>query len=64
MYEGAVSSMRISCGEIGEFPVTIGLSPYLFVLIMDELTAHIQKKAPWCMLFADDIVFVGNQEMA
>ena len=27
---------------------------------MNELTAHIQKEIPWCMLFADDMVLVGE----
>ena len=58
--------MRTTCGETREFPMTIGLhqgsalSPYLFALIMDELTAHIQEKVPWCMLFADDTVLVDE----
>ena len=33
---------------------------YLYVLIMDELTTHIQEEAPWCMLFVDDIVMVDE----
>ena len=49
MYEGAMTSVRTTCGETGEFLVTIvldhgsALSPYIFALIMDELTAHIQE---------------------
>ncbi|KAK9083623.1 hypothetical protein Scep_030094 [Stephania cephalantha] len=47
-------------GDIGS--CTIGLhqgsvlSPYLFTLVMDELTRHIQNDISWCMLFVDDIV--------
>ena len=52
MYDGAITSVRTTCGETGEFLLTIGLhqgsalSPYLFALIMDELTAHIQEEVP------------------
>ena len=59
-------SVRTTCGETREFPVTIGLhqgssiSPYLFALIMDELTAHFQEEVPWCILFVDDIVLVDE----
>ena len=64
MYEGAVKSVKTICGEIGEFSMTVylhqgsSLSPYLFSLIMDELTTHIQEEVSWCMLFADNIVLV------
>ena len=33
---------------------------YLFALIMDELTAHIQEEVPWLMLFADNIVLMAE----
>ena len=56
-----------TCGDItSDFSITIGLhqgsslSPFLFVIVMDELTRAIQDEIPWCMLFADDIVLVDE----
>ena len=66
MYKGARTSVRVICGETSEFLVTMGLHrwlpfiPYLFMLIIDEIIAHIQEELRWCMLFANDIVLVDG----
>ncbi|KAL5195329.1 putative serine/threonine-protein kinase [Glycine soja] len=66
MYDRVSTSVRTQSGESDDFPITIGLhqgstlSPYLFTLILDVLTEQIQEIAPRCMLFADDIVLLGE----
>ena len=68
MYEGAATYVRTQGGATEEFPITIGLhqgsalSPYLFNLVLDVLTEHIQEAVPRCLLFADDIVLVGDSK--
>ena len=53
MHDGAWLQLR-------EIPITVGLhqeptlSPYFFILVMDEVTKHIRDDAPWCMWFAND----------
>jgi hypothetical protein len=66
MYDNVVTSVQISDGDTNDFPINIGLhqgstlSPYLFVLVMDEVTRDIQGGIPWCMLFADDVILVDE----
>lgn len=66
MYEGVMTIIRSPARETNEFLITVGLhkgstlSPYLFALVMDELTRNIQDDVPWCMLFVDDIVLVDE----
>jgi hypothetical protein len=66
MYDNVVTSVRISDGDTNDFSINIGLykesapSPYLFALVMDEVTSDIQGGIPWCMLFTDDAVLVDE----
>lgn len=36
------------------------LSLYLFVLVIDDFTRHIQNKASWCILFADYSILIDD----
>ncbi|GJY92834.1 retrovirus-related pol polyprotein LINE-1 [Tanacetum coccineum] len=38
----------------------VPITPYLFALILDELSRGIQEDIPWCLIFADDIVLVSD----
>ena len=66
MYDKVVTSVRTTDGDTNVFPINIGLhqgsalSPYLFALVIDEVTRDIQGDIPWCMLFADDVVLVDE----
>ncbi|GKA21638.1 retrovirus-related pol polyprotein LINE-1 [Tanacetum coccineum] len=66
MYEGVKTRVRTTMGSTEFFQVEVGLhqgsaiSPYLFTLILDELSWGIQESIPWCMIFADDIVLIAE----
>ncbi|XP_070035289.1 secreted RxLR effector protein 78-like [Nicotiana tomentosiformis] len=66
MYDGAKSRVRTVGGDSEQFPIVMGLhqgsalSPFLFTLVIDALTHHIQREVPWCMLFVDDIVLIDE----
>ena len=66
MYDGVVANVRTCGGITSDFSITIGLhqgstlSPFLFVIVMDELTRAFQDEIPWCMLFVDDIILINE----
>ena len=66
MYDRAIIIVKTTIEETSEFPITVGLhqgsalSPYLFALVMDELTKHIQDDILWYMLFTNDIVLIDE----
>ena len=37
-----------------------GLSPFIFTVIMEEISKSIWETIPWCMIFADNIVLVAD----
>ena len=55
-----------TCGLTNEFLITIEvyqgstLSPFLIAIVMDEITKSIHEDIPWCMLFTNDIVLIGE----
>ena len=67
MYDRIQTHVQCSVGEMEKFPVKVGLhqgsalSPYLFNLIMDVISAEVRDEAPLSMLFADDIVLSNSQ---
>lgn len=69
MYQDVVTNVRTCGGDTSDFPIKIGLhqgsalSPYIFALVMNEVTRDIQEDIPWCMLFADDVVLVDESRI-
>ena len=63
---GGRTSVRTLEGITNDFFIGMGrhqgsaLSPFLFTLFVDELTKGTQDELPWCLLFADDIVFIDE----
>jgi hypothetical protein len=59
-----VTSVRISDRDTSDFLINIGLhqgstlSPYLFALVMDDITRDIRGDIRWCMLFVVDMVLI------
>ncbi|KAK3548010.1 hypothetical protein QTP70_002315 [Hemibagrus guttatus] len=66
MYERSRTVVRCAVGQTEEFKVEVGLhqgsalSPFLFAIVMDQLSEEVRQEFPWTMMFADDIVICSE----
>ncbi|KAK3542168.1 hypothetical protein QTP86_016423 [Hemibagrus guttatus] len=66
MYERSRTVVRCAVGQTEEFKVEVGLhqgsalSPFLFAMVMDQLSEKVRQESPWTMMFADDIVICSE----
>ncbi|KAK3535590.1 hypothetical protein QTP70_017123 [Hemibagrus guttatus] len=66
MYERSRIVVRCVVGQTEEFNVEVGLhqgsalSPFLFAIVMDQLSEEVRQESPWTMMFADDIVICSE----
>ncbi|KAK3574509.1 hypothetical protein QTP86_008554 [Hemibagrus guttatus] len=62
MYERSRTVVRCAVGQTEEFKVEVelhqgsALSPFLFAIMMDQLSEEVRQESPWTIMFADDIV--------
>jgi len=65
-YEGAKTKIRVGSGLFEEFFVKVGvhqgsaLSPFLFAMVVDEVTENARKGWMKEFLYADDMVLMGE----
>ncbi|KAK3530557.1 hypothetical protein QTP86_027924 [Hemibagrus guttatus] len=68
MYKRSRTLVRRAVGQTEEFKVEVGLhqgsalSPFLFAIVMDQLSEEVRQEFPWTMMFADDIVIIVREE--
>ncbi|KAK3558097.1 hypothetical protein QTP86_009452 [Hemibagrus guttatus] len=66
MYERSRTVVKCAVGQTEEFNVEVGLhqgsalSPFLFAMVMDQLSEEVRQESPWTMMFADDIVICSE----
>ncbi|KAK3562747.1 hypothetical protein QTP86_006961 [Hemibagrus guttatus] len=66
MYERSRTVVRCAVGQTEEFKVEVGLhqgsalSPFLFAIVMDQLSEEVRQESPWTMMIADDIVICSE----
>ncbi|KAK3515281.1 hypothetical protein QTP70_013483 [Hemibagrus guttatus] len=66
MYERSRTVVRCAVGQTEEFKVEVGLhqgstlSPFLFAMVMDQLSEEVRQESPWTLMFGDDIVICSE----
>ncbi|KAK3572619.1 hypothetical protein QTP86_001120 [Hemibagrus guttatus] len=66
MYGRSRTVVRCAVGQTEEFNVEVGLhqrsalSPFLFAIVMDQLSEEVKQKSPCTMMFAEDIVICSE----
>ncbi|MCJ8738183.1 hypothetical protein PDJAM_G00032490 [Pangasius djambal] len=66
MYERSRTVVRCAVGQTEEFKVEVGLhqgsalSPFLFAMVMDQLSEEVRQESPYTVMFADDIVICSE----
>ncbi|KAK3520883.1 hypothetical protein QTP86_010611 [Hemibagrus guttatus] len=64
MYERSRTVVKCAVGQTEEFKVEVGLhqalSPFLFAIVMDQLSEEVRQESPWTKMFADDIVICSE----
>ncbi|KAK3540327.1 hypothetical protein QTP70_029586 [Hemibagrus guttatus] len=66
MYARGRTVVKCAVGQTEEFKVEVGLhqgsalSPFLFAIVMDQLSEEVRQESPWTMMFADDIVICSE----
>lgn len=67
-YRGARTVVRTRYGRTEEFPIRVGLhqgsglSPFLFIVVLDVISEDFRTGLPWELLFADDLAIVADSE--
>ncbi|KAK3562725.1 hypothetical protein QTP86_005722 [Hemibagrus guttatus] len=66
MYERSRTVVRCAVGQTEEFKVEAGLhqgsalSPFLFAMVMDQLSEEVRQESPCTMMFSDGIVICSE----
>ena len=68
VYIGAKTVVRIVYGNSKDFEVKVGmqqgsgLSPLLFVIVMEAISREFRVALPWELLYADDLAVIAETE--